>query len=81
MNMSTSVIRLTVAKLCQNAIDFGRIGQISKFLGLDRADAVQPASISASLTVIARITSSGGIPAARKLTNVATLAWPRIFPG
>jgi len=26
--MSTSVIRLTVPKLCQNAIDFGRIGHI-----------------------------------------------------
>jgi hypothetical protein len=36
-------------------------------------------NISAALIVTARITSNGGIPASRKLTNVATLAGQSIF--
>jgi hypothetical protein len=38
-------------------------------------------NISAALHVIARITSSDGIPARRKLTKISVLASPRVFPG
>jgi hypothetical protein len=71
-----------------NALQLANVGywiacngnEVSKLPGLNGADAVQP-SISAALMVMARITSSGSMPASRKLTNVATLASPRVFAG
>ena len=55
--------------------------QIGEFCGLDRANAVLPAQHLCGIVVMARMTSKAGIPAWRRLTKVAVLASPRVFPG
>ena len=72
-----------------NAFEFGDVreritgdgNKIGKFPRLDRSDAICQPNMSAALMVMARITSRDGIPASRKLTKVAVLACPRVFPG
>ena len=55
--------------------------EVCKFPGsTEPMRSCQP-SISAAFVVMARITSRGDIPASRKLTMVATLFCPRVFPG
>ena len=72
-----------------DTLEFGYVGygvagyrdEISKFPGLDGANSSCQPSISAALVVMARITSSEGIPASCKVGNLPTEACPRVFPG
>ena len=58
----------------------GNRNQIGEFPRLNRANAVLPAQHLCGIRVMARMTSKAGIPASRRLTNVAVLAFPASFP-
>ena len=59
--------------------DGNEVGKFSRFDAHPR-DPANPA-FRPHLLVIARMTSSAGMPASRKLTKVEVLASPRVFPG